>query len=415
MRFRSKEKIELHMLKFHYKFASWSCVNLVDWQAAYYKLSDQCKDCCAYCGHDFPQSGPGVLTKEDSVTREKHLQQQHKYQECGITGMGRHFSPYEFRDHLKQHHGATCGDWMDFLLDACMIDESTQSSKIQLADFELHPDQEVQVSEDIIQAVVAPGEMTHELVPKYGGVLVGIDGEHCPQGLMDYLTTTNRAQKLISDRSLVLALTGRVDRSQCPSAYKELLMASRKIDNNLGLLEKSLMRSKQACWNLGFDLSSFDHGLTTNNTTGVPFAKSELERGEQEQCEHLLNTWQDILHERAVRTWGTSKDRINSWLLQNLAVSQEEQKTHRSFLHNEKGLDENEWARLVLKYWLIDEAAVGNEEEACSTNGAVDSSGLCHSTRVILNTLPVRKRKSVDDSSLPEGVTIKKPRIHRER
>jgi hypothetical protein len=399
------------MFKFHYQLASWSCVNLVDWQAAYYKSNDQCEDQCAYCGHDFTRSGPRVLTKEDSITREKHLQQQHMYKECDITSMDRYFSPYEFRDHLKQSHRATCGDWMDFLLDACMIDESTQSNKIQLADFELHSDNEVQVSRDIIQALVAPGEMTPELVPKYGGLVTGSDGEHCPQGLMDYLITTSKAQKLMSDQRLVLVLTGRVDRSKCPSAYKELLMASRKIDNHLRLLEKSLMRSKQACWNLGFDLLSFDHDLTTNNTTGVRFANSELESGEQEQCEHLLNTWQDILHERVVRTWGTSNDRINSWLLQNLAASQEEQKTHRSYLYNEKDLDENEWARLVLKYWLIDEAAVGNDKETCSTNGAVDSSGICHSTRVIFNALPMRKRKSVDYSTLLEGVVIKKPRI----
>jgi hypothetical protein len=168
--------------------------------------------------------------------------------------------------------------------------------------------------------------MTHELVPKYGGLLVGLDGEHCPQGLMDYLITTNKAQKLSSDRCLVLALTGGIDRSKCPSFYQELLIASRKIDNHLELLEKSLVRSKQACWNLGFDLSSFDQNLSTNIATGASFANSELERGEQEQCEHFLNTWQDTLHERAVRTWGTSNDRINSWLLQNLAASQEEQK-----------------------------------------------------------------------------------------
>jgi hypothetical protein len=211
---------------------------------------------------------------------------------------------------------------------------------------------------------------------------------------------------------LVLALTGRVDRSKCPSVYNELLIASRKIDNHLGLLEKSLVRSKQECWNLGFDLSSFDQNLSTNINTGASLANSELEKGEQEQCEQLLNTWQDILNERVVRTWGTSNDRINSWLLQILAASKEEQKIHRSYLCNGKDLDENEWARLVLKYWLIDEAAVGNEEEPCSTNGAVDSSGICHSARAVLNTMPVRKRKSVDDSGLPEGVAIKKPRIH---
>jgi hypothetical protein len=334
------------------------------------------------------------------------------YKECDITGMERHFSPYEFRDHLRISHGATTGPWMDFLLDACMRDESTQSNKIKLADFELHSDKEVEVSREIIRALVSPGEMTHELVPKYGSLLAGFDGEECPQALVEYLIATNRAEKLNSDRHLVLALTGHVDRSKCPFAYQELLMASRKIDNHLGLLEKSLMKSKQACWNLGFDLSSFDHTLTLSNTAGMRFENSDLSRGEQEQCEDLLSSWQDVLHESAVRTWGTSNDRINSWLLQNLAASPEDQKLHRSYLYEGKDFDENAWARLVLKYWLIDEAAVGSEEENCSTNGAVDSSGICHSARVILNDLPVRKRKNIDDSSLPEGVMIKKPRTN---
>jgi hypothetical protein len=46
---------------------------------------------------------------------------------------------------------------------------------------------------------------------------------------------------------------------------------------------------------------------------------------------------------------------------------------------------EEDWARLVLKYWTVDDAARPSEYEDCSTNGAVDSEGACHSTRVKLN------------------------------
>ena len=68
-------------------------------------------------------------------------------------------------------------------------------------------------------------------------------------------------------------------------------------------------------------------------------------------------------------------------------------------------------ARLVLKYWPIDEAAVRIEERTCSTNGAVDSSGIHHSTRVALETLPTRKRKDIDDQEFPPQISSKRPRI----
>jgi hypothetical protein len=69
---------------------------------------------------------------------------------------------------------------------------------------------------------------------------------------------------------------------------------------------------------------------------------------------------------------------------------------------------------LVLKYWLIDEAAIGSEEGPCSTNGAVDSSGVCHSTRVKLETLPMRKRKDIDGSPFSEQIATKRPKIFTE-
>lgn len=77
------------------------------------------------------------------------------------------------------------------------------------------------------------------------------------------------------------------------------------------------------------------------------------------------------------------QDRINMWLLRNIQESSEEKTLHRSFLTKAENLDEKKWARLVLKYWWLDDAAVVPENEPLSTHGAVDSAGRCHSVRVI--------------------------------
>jgi len=75
----------------------------------------------------------------------------------------------------------------------------------------------------------------------------------------------------------------------------------------------------------------------------------------------------------------TKHDSINMWLLSNLQASSEEKKRRRAFLANSEELNEEQWARLVLKYWLLDEAATCLEDRSESTNGAVNSAGLCHS------------------------------------
>ena len=73
----------------------------------------------------------------------------------------------------------------------------------------------------------------------------------------------------------------------------------------------------------------------------------------------------------------TKRDRINRWLFQNLQNSPENAALHRSIMTGgtEKDLDEKSWARTVVKYWSIDDAATGEEYEAgnASTNEAADS------------------------------------------
>lgn len=57
-------------------------------------------------------------------------------------------------------------------------------------------------------------------------------------------------------------------------------------------------------------------------------------------------------------------------------------------------MDEDQWARIVLKHWLLGDAATGTEHRAESTNGVVDSVGKCHSERVLLELNGVKERST---------------------
>ncbi|KAH8670114.1 hypothetical protein BGZ60DRAFT_514821 [Tricladium varicosporioides] len=73
----------------------------------------------------------------------------------------------------------------------------------------------------------------------------------------------------------------------------------------------------------------------------------------------------------------SKRDMINKWLFQNLQNSPENAALHRSIMiaGMEEQLDEKAWARIVVKYWSIDEAATGLEYESMniSTNAAAHS------------------------------------------
>lgn len=96
------------------------------------------------------------------------------------------------------------------------------------------------------------------------------------------------------------------------------------------------------------------------------------------------STWRD-------GAWATKLDHINSWLLHNPRSSDTQIETHKSMLRTHSGNegvhdhhmlnDDKEWSRTVVKYWLLDSAAVMPQDLVLSTIGAVDSTGLCHDAR----------------------------------
>ena len=115
------------------------------------------------------------------------------------------------------------------------------------------------------------------------------------------------------------------------------------------------------------------------------------------------------------REWATKQDRVNSQLLENLRSSSDEVSLHRSILQKsieeygiservEETIDDTQWARLVLKHWLLDDAAAGRQGRLSSTNGAVDSEGMVHDVKIELETEVKSPEKSIpQQDELDEG------------
>ena len=70
--------------------------------------------------------------------------------------------------------------------------------------------------------------------------------------------------------------------------------------------------------------------------------------------------------------WNGTRDRVNRWMLHSLGSSEEQAKIHRSMLHDPE-IPVPSWSRLVLKYWFMDEAALGIELEPSQSVGAIES------------------------------------------
>ncbi|KAH7310176.1 hypothetical protein BKA65DRAFT_519056 [Rhexocercosporidium sp. MPI-PUGE-AT-0058] len=207
----------------------------------------------------------------------------------------------------------------------------------------------------------------------------------------------------------VVMLSALVDNLDSPNPELEDLCI--KFQEQLGEEVQRLRDCRATNWNAGHDLEGLDR-LMKNQlyNKSSDEAAGHLTFEQYSLPQRQPKPWWDVLHHTSSQCWITKTDRINSWLLQNLATLPEEANRHRMFIPDGEQLAEEQWARLVLKFWPLDEAAPMFELGACSTNDAVDSAGACHSTRVLLvemlsdvgsedqamdNPLPLRRKWNV--------------------
>ncbi|KAF8847407.1 hypothetical protein BDZ45DRAFT_699232 [Acephala macrosclerotiorum] len=158
------------------------------------------------------------------------------------------------------------------------------------------------------------------------------------------------------------------------------------LEARLGTINSEAKALQASSWRKGFNTQDLDSYMARCREPGsdlraMNHAVPQQEKG---QGDTDVSVTDDKLRLKALTRNATRNDCINVWLLKNLEASSKEMKLHRSFLPTAVTLDKEQWTRMVLKYWLLDEAATGPEDECSSSNGAVDSNGICHSERVLL-------------------------------
>jgi hypothetical protein len=199
-----------------------------------------------------------------------------------------------------------------------------------------------------------------------------------------------------------------------------------RITRDLAAVNSTLKELTQKCWEEGYNVDEIDHFMAAhpvgaagaNSNSDGSSSDHEINKTTNASEDEVANyneiamlKGQKRASAAASMTWKTKQDRINFWLLGNLQASKEEMELHRkiyreeitklehiarptpklsvmSLLHMFRGarnlstVDEKAWSRQVLKYWLLDEAAVGLENRSSSTIGAVDSDSVRHEYRV---------------------------------
>jgi hypothetical protein len=151
------------------------------------------------------------------------------------------------------------------------------------------------------------------------------------------------------------------------------------LSQQLEVMKCSQNKVREKCLKLGHSLHSIDEILSSckihDPITGLRLPNNNLTARHAD----LL-----ALRKRSLKSSFmsadpvyTRRDRINKWLFKNLQNSPENAALHRSMMvgGTESELDEKTWARLVVKYWSIDQAATGDEYYTVnvSTNEAAHS------------------------------------------
>jgi hypothetical protein len=135
-----------------------------------------------------------------------------------------------------------------------------------------------------------------------------------------------------------------------------------------------VLEARNICIDAGHDLTSLDEALAHIYPHHRDFLYNQVQR----QYHHNNLALGEVTSKATLLSnWTNTRDRINGWLLHSLRATDTAAALHMSMLGDAgKDLDEEKWARLVLKYWYLDEAATGLDVEALESDGAVDSRSL---------------------------------------
>lgn len=163
---------------------------------------------------------------------------------------------------------------------------------------------------------------------------------------------------------------------------------------SLQVLRNEKERVRKACIVAGHSVREID----------ALMANGILEQPHQEQGTHLttipnhqgmFSIRKHTQDSRLLDGWSTTRDRINSWLLQTLRSDERQAHLHRSMLA-EPETDDDVWARNVLRHWNLDEAATGVDLIASESVGADSSRDQSQSE--LVGFLDVQRQSTAEGS-----------------
>jgi hypothetical protein len=235
-----------------------------------------------------------------------------------------------------------------------------------------------------------------------------------PAAVTKYLTYIGVLKLLGLKKKFLLAKAEYYHRQErttnkAPAALRIVHSKLSQIENERETVKVALECSREKCRKKGIDLSIYQRALETTSSNG---SLSHRKQDPEQPIQHNHLSLSSILNAFPAQDEIKARDRVNGWLLQNLQASGEQARMHKAML-GRPYIEEKEWARLVLKYWPLDEAAVGEGAIACSTEGAVNSHGGQNTTRVVFRESErVRKRGvgSITGHSNHESPFWKRPK-----
>ena len=148
-------------------------------------------------------------------------------------------------------------------------------------------------------------------------------------------------------------------------------------------LEVKLLKLKNRCIDAGLEQfvldtiwdsrpigrSHYRHIGTQTDEASTP--SSNLAQELYSRHPSIFEVRKNTIDANLLGDWSGKRDRINRWLLHSLRWDDSLAHLHRSMLVD-RNIDEASWARMVLQYWFLDEAATGLELPTSLSVEAID-------------------------------------------
>ncbi|KAF2235147.1 hypothetical protein EV356DRAFT_566570 [Viridothelium virens] len=349
----------------HFNRFLWSCRALRTFEMALY--SSNRKLLCAYCGTLMGWQIHENTKVRQRVRGQSHLRMVHRFGECNQQNT--YASKKDFYQHLVDFHAASVsGAWIITLDNACAF-ELPGSAKALFSAVASSLNFTTAKLEKLWDTFKPPSNQHFSSRTKSAIVNYLLRGPYDDLSFAQ-LISQMRLAALCKDEIHLLNLV----LSNWPLEHGETINS----------VARSMLMQRR------IDLKMIRTGIL--KTTAADARREPQSSNEKEK--NILRQWERTLGEKsmdefressanfAIRlqsyndsllsTWTGSRDRVNRWLLHTLGSSAEQANIHLSMMHDPK-TSMKYWSRLVLKYWFLDEAALGIEFEPSPSLGAAHS------------------------------------------